>query len=371
MSEIREQFERALDAYGLSPLMCAVKSKHFASDLTFHALKAQSQIDTMREYCGDLPDLHFGFLDDATLNAWAFVHDDHHFIAMHAGTILLLDLFFFRLMSDPRILPHIGDIGLESPTAPLDPSTLVDALFESVNKKMVVFPRDEVRRRFAIHLRELVAEFIIWHEIHHIADGHVDYFSHAYAVAQIREIGYMPCAASQAAALQALEMQAGAGAIARMVRDLLRRTIDPSFAWVRTHQSLAKYSAGLDQWYFNLFFAIDAWFRLGGDSPIPDFSAADSSHPPWRVRHVLASWCAGVALRASGFDDKVSEECFVASAKAAHSLEDAFSVLTGEPRRDFAEMYGTGADYVRSLQDHWSNELRGKVLPFAYRSLNE
>lgn len=144
--------------------------------------------DLIEEYrhqvCPKLPKVHFGFVDNSRLNAFAF-HEEKSgcgFIAVHTGTICLIYDLFYRLLSRPDVLPNLGNSRAERLRRPYCSEGIVNdfsklsVLGNHLGGRLAeVFPIDEVRKTHAESLSLIAFEFAIIHELAHLAAGHSEY----------------------------------------------------------------------------------------------------------------------------------------------------------------------------------------------------
>ncbi|KFF65990.1 hypothetical protein ACU36R_02445 [Pectobacterium brasiliense] len=114
--------------------------------------------------------LKFGVINTAAIGGFACVgKEDIDFIGIHFGTISLVSAIFTRMLSNPHILPGVGDTNLETNAGYTH--------FIPVQEDLTVFspcrPACQVRSAFSKHLTLAGLDFIFGHEITHITNGHL------------------------------------------------------------------------------------------------------------------------------------------------------------------------------------------------------
>lgn len=114
--------------------------------------------------------LKFGIVSSAEIGGFACVGKENiDFIGIHFGTISLVSAIFTRMLSNPNILPGVGDTSLEANAGYTH--------FIPAQEDLTVFspcrPACRVRSAFAKHLTLTGLDFIFGHEITHITNGHL------------------------------------------------------------------------------------------------------------------------------------------------------------------------------------------------------
>ena len=136
---------------------------------------AESLISSARELVPGLPHIHFDFILDGKPNACAFKAEGRYFIGITTGIRYLLELVFYRILSDSRLLPFIGNPSAEADDLP--PLTGYAAHAQEMYETGMRpnRPKTDPRWSYAIHLLRQAIFFLVGHEIAHISHGHVDY----------------------------------------------------------------------------------------------------------------------------------------------------------------------------------------------------
>ena len=135
----------------------------------------------------------FDLLWNQEVGAWAYPkHQGSYSIGMSTGTVFVLRSLFYRLLSDPNVLPGVGR-GVPATIAPTAwPDALTDATNLPGGGMTAIAPADSERVKYADFLLDQAIEFILHHEVAHIVNGHVDYDSRHRGLLLLPERGFMP-----------------------------------------------------------------------------------------------------------------------------------------------------------------------------------
>ncbi|MBR8655382.1 hypothetical protein KDH83_18925 [Achromobacter sp. Marseille-Q0513] len=151
-SSIEEDFYKHLFASAVS---------HFD-----HLVKLATEL----HYDGSGRRLKFGIVKKAGIGAFACVgKEDIDFIGVHFGTIALVSAIFTRMMSNPNILPNVGDASLETNVG----QTYFIPVQEDLENFSPCRPTCSIRGYFSRFLALTGLDFIFGHEIAHITHGHL------------------------------------------------------------------------------------------------------------------------------------------------------------------------------------------------------
>lgn len=114
--------------------------------------------------------LKFGIVNTAEIGGFACVGKENiDFIGIHFGTISLVSAIFTRMLSNPNILPGVGDTSLEANAG----YTHFIPAQEDLTAFSPCRPACRVRSAFSKHLTLAGLDFIFGHEITHITNGHL------------------------------------------------------------------------------------------------------------------------------------------------------------------------------------------------------
>ncbi|MEX0973591.1 MAG: hypothetical protein WDZ46_10090 [Solirubrobacterales bacterium] len=169
------------------------------------------------------------FLDDESFNAAASLYEGRYSIGINIGAPLLTARYAYCLLSDPAMLPSIGnpkreevdpDV-IERLRSPLDPW---DARGWGFGRSL---PRDPKRVEAAKQLSIAAYLFLFFHELNHVELGHLDFAIDHLGISEYREINAAPIEAEDAAILRAFELEADLAALYRSLK--VWRAMIPSF----------------------------------------------------------------------------------------------------------------------------------------------
>lgn len=270
--------------------------------------RAQELIAAARQNLPSLPEIHFDFALNGSINASAFEAKGRYFIGLNTGTIFMLRSVIGRMLSDSHLFVKIGNAADESsdlvPFADYVPNAV-----DMQHKVALVTPKDPIRRGFAEYLEDQAMLFFVGHEITHIAHGHVAYLKAKRGHPITAEFAESSHASSEERLeRQCLEMLADRRSILSRV-DSLRITFDhasrPTVPW----------RAGVTHGYQMMIdwaVSLNIVFRLFGDRGFTHRSLTDSPYPPLPLRRAMCdaaaiwsaqqTWVRGATLTTSRVD---------------------------------------------------------------------
>jgi hypothetical protein len=128
--------------------------------------------------------IHFDYLDNPSFNALAWTHSLYDFVALFSGTIFYLYRLFYCYMSDPEVLPSLGDLSKEALN-----EDVLDAI-RGKNKNSFAFqhPCDDTRYKAAQNLALVSCLLILNHEIGHLANCHPYLFQQRFGLDVYEEL---------------------------------------------------------------------------------------------------------------------------------------------------------------------------------------
>ena len=185
-----EVFDRAMTQYG--GRVDLEKRAGTPAGQLFAAIAQQAGllIAGARHVLPRLPPIHFDFVYNPAVNAFAFKENDQYFIGVTSGTFVMLQLLLCRMLADSRLLTHAGDPGSEASDLPPLSGFTPDALWVVNAGILINRPKTEARWQYSCFLLSQAALFIIGHEIAHITRGHVDYLASKTGIPLLPEIGW-------------------------------------------------------------------------------------------------------------------------------------------------------------------------------------
>jgi len=151
--------------------------------------RAQVLIDDMsaRSVGDSLSNVAFGFITNSAVNAKATVFDGRPTVGLCVGAVVQLLIGYDELLSHPLVLPSIGEEPQGEAFAPFE---LNDKTFYHVLNDYVDWrrPVDPIRQAFSDHLLDLALDFLVGHELGHLAHGHCDLLNLQYGITEIEEL---------------------------------------------------------------------------------------------------------------------------------------------------------------------------------------
>lgn len=199
----------------------------------------RGQLEIYRALAGDVDCV---FLADESFNAVASLDGgDRYSIGINIGAPLLTARYAYCLLSDPEMLPGIGDTGreevdadvverLRNPFAPLDE--------QGFGRYQ---PRDPQRVEAAKQLSMAAYLFLFFHELNHVELGHLGFIADRLGFGEYREINAAPVGTEVAAIRRAFELEADLAALYRSLKvwrvvipmfdDPVIASIDPEESW--------------------------------------------------------------------------------------------------------------------------------------------
>jgi hypothetical protein len=220
--------------------------------------------------------VHFDYVENMGMNAFAFESGGHDFVGLYAGTIITIYRFFASLLAYPRLLMSIGN-----------PLTEVEWISHTDDPKLIVsrIPKDQARRSFAHLLATLAIDFLFAHEIGHLMNGHVKLIGKSKGSTFLAEFDSTRKTSEEYLMRQALEMDADSFAVGQGVTTALGRaskldSIGPP-DWRQWYSTPRQ---ALFAWTLAIYGLFRLFFR--GEVNLSDLEIA--IHPPPNIRLVIA-----------------------------------------------------------------------------------
>ena len=342
-----------------------------ASIYAVETQRARSIIRGAVQTAPTMPGVHFDWIKDESVNACAFRHRGMYFIGMNSGVVSIVNRIFGRMLSDPRVLPRVGDASKED-AARVPPHVLptppAQLRASDIN---AVMPHDTDRGIHCYYLAQTAKDFILSHEITHVIHGHVAYRMDRLGLPCVPEVRWTRGTGEPPLTRQTLEMDADMGAAANEAGNVIGAVMDKAR---RPGPPLDRYYQDPERAMFDFAFGICPFFRIFGDDFLPPLNADKLLYPPFRVRQMIAIATSAYFI-SRRWGTELADRCQEAMAEAMLQVEDAWSKMTGEPLRvkGLREAWdGTGWGHVRDkLIAHWRTDLRPELLPFTHIELPE
>ncbi len=316
----------------------------------------------------NLPHVHVDIVNNWELNAAASKYLERYFIGVTRGTYLLLFDIFNKIFATKSILPHLGDINLESEgKKTINVIQTGYGIELDPNPENIVMPNDKVRGFYAQAYISFALDFIIMHELGHILRGHNGFIYENIKGLIWKEIGNTQRKNKFITTLdsQTLEMDADSFATnwAFITAEVWhnRPLGDKNMALL-----FSDYSVFFGHWAF----AIYTFFRLFGFYSLREKDINESSHPSPAIRASMVFRNIEPMLIARKMNIEEQEKIKEAIASAIEAADIAFTEVTYHERsiNTFFEVHKNADSYVTKLLYNW-NLVRPKLEPFAFTVL--
>ena len=320
--------------------------------------------------------MSFVLLDTPQFEAFAAIWKGHGYVLVSCGAILILQDVFHRILSRPDTFPLMGNPSVEV----LQPQHCngIEWDYEITATKRgggidAVTPRDPDRRHQSNMLLTHAFNFIVRHEIAHVAMGHVDYRSARHGISLVSEMrmqGGQPATAEELLEIQAMEFQADWFATTQSVNTeiFLEPHLPPG--WLQ--QAFPNSRTGpYGEWAaFNWVFAVASLFLIFNDDFDPT-TVLQHEHPPAIMRaNDVVRWIAGPSATPPPPEIRPYRQRFIDGIRSA---VNCFRQLGALPRaRDgfFTDMFKEGFFEWHGVQlEIASRRLQNKLVPFDRRIL--
>ncbi|MPR36528.1 hypothetical protein [Salmonirosea aquatica] len=138
----------------------------------------QSNLNS-KPHINKMPNIHFEFIDNSNFNARAFSYKGMEFIGLNIGVVFILHDVFERMLANRGILSKIGNIDQEDinperlPFLTTDSQVLLE-FYQSEQLKEITLPKNGIRKDYAQLLVMTAILFLLYHELTHHTNGHVE-----------------------------------------------------------------------------------------------------------------------------------------------------------------------------------------------------
>ena len=335
-------------------------------------------IASARSLVAGLPPIHFDFILNPSVNAYAFKDKDsgRYFIGINTGTRFMLEFILFRMLSDARLFPFIGNTASEESSFP--PLTNYTTNAEAMYLAGVYTgrPKNEERWSYASKLIERAMFFIIGHELAHITCGHIDYLNSKTGNSIISEIesrdsnsdvlgiGWNLPTEEYIVERQAIEVDADK-----------RSVLSAMFSAKALHESPTTVSGfrasrtTVEDLLFDWSISMNTFFRIFGDIRVKESSTTTDLYPSPPLRRFMAT---SFALQFVMLQWKPADEPNVtrnALMRGALYPEIAFQIMTGQEygAGGFYDAFSVdGMGYAKKIANYWTTTLAPKIAQYTY-----
>ena len=188
--------------------------------LDFHRKNFNHRINTAKKNIdATLNDIYFDYLNNGCCNAVAYECNKIGYIGLNWGNIIILADIFNRMLSHPEIFPSINASEESFPPSysygvTMNATELLKLRFgDSVPNAQQIWnnlPKNKLRENISELCRRIVLDFIIFHEIAHIINGHTEYLQTKFSAPFMLEFDSSAHPANNSILRQSLEMNADA-----------------------------------------------------------------------------------------------------------------------------------------------------------------
>jgi hypothetical protein len=326
-----------------------------------------SKMEGYRSVIPKFPSANINFINNNLLNAVASKGSEEYFIGIYAGTFILLNELFLRMMSSPNILPTIGDVSKEKETKKLfNPQQYnLDTYFLCKPDEENIMPVDKTRQLYASLFAKTALNFLFDHEYAHVAFGHVDYIAMTENVFNISEeelIGMTPLNS------QTLEMDADSFAAHHGMLLLKIINDEPTDLSEFRRPFFCNWKQGVSNWLFSVY----SLFRIFGYKNYEINSLLKYSHPPTGLRQRIIAHVIG-RLLSERLNVDLEEDFFEIHHDIIDKVENAFNEISETKLNrnaiDFAYTE-EASEHMKLIVKNWET-VRPKLEKYAHGYLVE
>ncbi len=171
---------------------------------------------------------HFDFVEVDKLNAFASSRNGVNLVACFTGAFTNITSFFTLLLSHPEVLPSVGNASDEKRWIRSLRHCNWSSSWSDVLANIDVyqtpppsFPIDPTRKLFAHRLSILAMDFLFFHEIGHLVNGHLELLRGSAELGALEEASFTEGSSLIPLDYQALELNADSHAVIAMTPELL------------------------------------------------------------------------------------------------------------------------------------------------------
>ncbi len=314
------------------------------------------------------------YINQMRLGGFASGNQDNDLVGINVGSVFAIYDLFLRTLSHPNTFPEIGTPSLEKSLRAVTKS-LSDRV-EFSGDYNFVRPNCEVRYWFAIALADCALAFLLFHEIGHLKNGHIDWLIQNSAEQLVNQEKHR-------LQMQALEMDADTEAIRWLINTRFEEVGSYAIAGQQVLSISAKDVAKIlflrtpKEILRNTFYSAYMIFRLVGPQGWTLADQMQVIHPTIaaRLRLISATMCTLVSgnphYRCSIEDCAQEIASAIKEAEAHFALVQDSEVQTSAVKSTLDEE-PIFSDYLHSLHLAWSeikdqldslHRSRGKLAP--------
>lgn len=338
--------------------------------------RAETYLESFRKHSSLIhppPIIVFDFIYNTKLNAVATkARENLYLIGINSGTIIILNDLFLRMMSYPILLKTIGDPSVETTDYPTLEKYYFDATLLASNKDPnldsyeLAKPRDRVRQEYASHLIEIALDFLVAHELTHIANGHVDYKCTVFGVTMLDEQNVKFTSEDEILTIQTLEMDADSMAISKGLGNACRRFLKQQ----SVSEERKQFYSNFNEVVFNWTFAVSTLVRIMVESSTyKDADMNPKTHPHPRLRQTMLIATVDEYLKNyypkeyESFPKEIYGEITVA-------VEETYKCITGNKidKEEYLNAIEKGKEYIPKVLEKWK-VIRNDLMKYSFVEL--
>lgn len=325
---------------------------------------ANELIDSVIERFPVIRAIHFDFIEEPNVNAYAFKEADQYFIGINAGAVLMLHLVIDYIFASNQTFPSVGNIQQERFMLPVVDWSKVNAadLFYEGVRPIGAF--SEERLMLGKMIADQAVMFLVGHEIAHITRGHVDFLLDEMGISCLSEKPMVESASNELVR-QAIEADADSRSVhARCYSMHITAKHNANTAPVWSGSPLTE-----QQWQFFTLFAMNVIFRLFGDRQFDINCLVEQQYPPLSIRRRMAMDYAAHIMRTEllpNSDDLIGK----AVLSSVVACEACFTAIGADaPHGGFAQAFtAESVEHIRKIGRTFQN-IAPRLQNFSVESL--
>ena len=253
---------------------------------------ANGMILSARSHVPHLPEIHFDFIHNGKINAYAFKSNGRYFVGVTTGTLYMLQVVLSRMFADRGLFPTYGNPNDEADDLPPLKGYVPHAQKMCDAGIRPVLPRTLARFQCSGYFFFNAFLFLLGHEIAHIARGHVDYWETESGSPFVAELTGGGSAPTLEIERQTIEMDADMRSIFAHAASIELTTRNAA----RFEHPWSSAFPDLETQIWDWAFAMHTFFRLFGDIQFRTSELTTETYPPLPVRRAIARATAYLAF---------------------------------------------------------------------------
>jgi hypothetical protein len=311
------------------------------------------------------PRVHIRVIDNIGVSAAVVLYKSEYYIGVFMGVVYALDNVFLRMLSTETVLPDKGNVELE--VAPEKVYELRIANIERIIDAMgkIPLPVDVSRYEIADFMKNLVLQFIVFHEYGHALLGHCNFFSGIQGLDPLIENSMTKEEkASLALFKQVCEHDADTYATIEAMKNLERHC-----AGKNSH--IKKMIPSIEEAVRLWTLAVYSYWKLSGGPIRQPFVLVERSHPPIDARQAIIvktilTYFAGQYQGSANWKERAIAMSQIA-VDACLEAERAFAEVSDQPFIGISMLDDQVKRYLKIIEGELE-AVRAAVKPFSFFS---